>query len=410
MTLLTEAQIQTLRHDFPILEQKIHGQPLVYLDNAATTQKPRQVLDRMQQYYHNENANVHRGIHHLSTLATQAYEDARSTVAKFLNAHEVDEIVFVRGTTEAINLVAHSFGHQFLSPGDEVIITAMEHHANIVPWQLLRERMGITLKILPMNANGELLIEQLPELINVRTKLIGIVHLSNTLGTINPIRELITLAHQHDIPVLVDGAQAVSHLQVDVQNLDCDFYAFSGHKLFGPTGIGVLYGKRKWLEEMHPYQSGGNMIRSVSFAKTEFNDLPYKFEAGTPNMAGAIGLSAAISYLQTIGLENIQAYEQQLLNYAKEALLHLPDVRLIAAPTQHASILSLVHDHIHAHDIGTILDQAGIAIRSGHHCTMPIMEFYGIPATARVSFAFYNTFEEIDRLIAGLEYVQEVFR
>jgi cysteine desulfurase/selenocysteine lyase len=405
---LTPQDVARIRADFPILHEQVNGKPLVYLDNAATTQKPKQVIARLNQFYMQENSNVHRGLHALSQIATDCYEAARATTQRFINAGHPEEIIFVRGTTEAINLVAHSFGQQFRA-GDEIIISAMEHHSNIVPWQILCQQTGAKLRVIPMNEAGELLFDQYLELLNERTRLVAVVHLSNALGTINPIAEMIAAAHAKNIPVLIDGAQAVSHLPVDVQALDCDFYTFSGHKCFGPTGIGVLYGKRALLDRMPPYQSGGDMIRSVTFEETEYNILPYKFEAGTPNIAGAIGLATALDYLQAIGLKNIQEYEHELLVRATEKLLTFPEVRLIGTAKNKASILSFVFDNIHAHDVGTILDQEGVAIRSGHHCAMPVMDFYHIPASARASFAFYNTFEEIDCLVSALHQVHEVF-
>lgn len=407
--MLSEQQVLELRKDFPILQQKVNNHALVYLDNAATTQKPRYVIDRMQQYYALENANIHRGLHHLSMLATQAYEQARTTVANFIHAKHPEEIIFVRGTTEAINLIAQSYGFSELQQGDEIIITQMEHHSNIVPWQMLCQRIGATLKVLPMNTSGELIVSALPQLISDRTKLISVIHVSNTLGSINPIAEIIAIAKKNHIPVCIDGAQAVSHLPVDVQQLDCDFYAFSGHKLFGPTGIGVLYGKKHWLEKLPPYQGGGQMIKSVSFEKTEYSDIPNKFEAGTPHIAGAIGLAAAIEYVQAIGLENIYAYEHALLHYLHESITQIPGVTVIGHAQHKTSIVSFVIKDIHAHDVGTILDADGIAIRSGHHCTMPIMDFYHIPASARASIAFYNLTQEVDVFIHGLQHVFEVF-
>lgn len=398
-----------IRNDFPILRQRVHGKPLVYLDNAATSQKPQVVIDRLQQYYLRENANVHRGIHSLSEMATQAYEGARDTVRRFLNATDPCEIIFVRGTTEAINLVAQSYGRTFLQAGDEIVVSAMEHHSNIVPWQILCEQIGAKLRVIPFNYQGELSLEEYEQLLTERTKFVSIVHVSNALGTINPIKHIVAQAHRRGIPVLVDGAQAVPHMQVDVQELDCDFYAFSGHKLFGPTGIGVLYGKAHLLERMPPYQGGGDMISVVTFEKTHYNTLPYKFEAGTPHIAGVIGLGAAIEYVQQVGLSRIATYEKELLDYATQALTAIPGLRIIGTAREKASVLSFVLDNVHAHDIGTILDREGIAVRAGHHCAMPVMQRFGVPATARASLAFYNTKDEIDALVAAIHTVIEVF-
>lgn len=398
-----------IREDFPILKQKVHGKPLVYLDNAATSQKPQIVIDTISRYYATENANVHRGIHALSEIATHAYEGARETVRRFLNAADTREIIFVRGTTEAINLVAQSYGRTFLTAGDEIVISAMEHHSNIVPWQILCEQVGARLQVIPFNHNGELLLDEYARLLNERTKFVSVVHVSNALGTINPVRHIIEMAHRRGIPVLIDGAQAVPHLPVKVQELDCDFYAFSGHKLCGPTGIGVLYGKADLLKRMPPYQGGGDMISVVTFEKTHYNTLPYKFEAGTPNIAGVIGFGAAINYVQAIGLDRIAAYETELLAYATEALEEIPGLRIIGTAQEKASVVSFVLDCAHPHDIGTILDREGVAIRAGHHCAMPVMQRFGVPATARASFAFYNTPEEIDALVRAIHTVRKVF-
>ncbi|GBC81259.1 Cysteine desulfurase SufS [bacterium HR10] len=398
-----------VREDFPALHQRVQGKPLIYLDNAATTQKPRPVLEALRRFYEQDCSNVHRGVHTLSQRATEAYERARETVRRFLNARSEEEIIFVRGTTEAINLVAHSFGRARVRAGDEILISAMEHHSNIVPWQILCEETGARLRVAPINDDGELILDEFERLLTARTRLVAITHLSNALGTIPPVREIIQLAHARGIPVLLDGAQAVAHLKVDVQELDCDFYAFSGHKLYGPTGIGVLYGKAEWLEAMPPYQGGGDMISSVTFEKTTYNRLPYKFEAGTPHIAGAIGLGAAIEYVTTLGLDAIAAHERDLLIYATEALSGIPGLRLIGTAREKASILSFTLEGIHPHDIGTILDHEGIAIRAGHHCAQPVMERFGVPATARVSFALYNTREEVDALVAALQKVREVF-
>jgi len=401
--------IEKIREDFPILKQQVRGKPLIYLDNAATSQKPKIVIDTVRRYNLTDNANVHRGLHLLSERATQAFEDARSKVQRFINAAEPREIIFVRGTTEAINLVAQSYGRAHVKAGDEVLITAMEHHSNIVPWQILREERGAVLRVAPINDDGEVVLEEYERLLNPKTKLVAVAHVSNALGTINPVKRMIELAHRWNIPVLVDGAQAAPHLPVDVRHLDCDFYAFSGHKLFGPTGIGVLYGKERLLEVMPPYQAGGEMILSVTFEKTIYNALPYKFEAGTPHIAGAIGLGAAIPYVQGIGLEAIGAYEHDLLGYGTQALSSIEDLKLIGTAKEKAAVLSFVLNGVHAHDIGTILDQEGIAIRTGHHCAMPVMQRFGVPATARASLAFYNTKEEIDALVRAIYKVKEVF-
>ena len=398
-----------IREDFPILTQTVHGKPLVYLDNAATSQKPQIVIDTISRYYATENANVHRGIHALSEMATQAYEGARDTVRRFLNAADTREIIFVRGTTEAINLVAQSYGRTFLTAGDEIVISAMEHHSNIVPWQLLCEQVGARLQVIPFNYNGELLLDEYARLLNERTKFVAVVHVSNALGTINPVTHMIEMAHRRGIPVLLDGAQAVPHLPVNVQELDCDFYAFSGHKVCGPTGIGVLYGKADLLKRMPPYQGGGDMISVVTFEKTHYNTLPYKFEAGTPNIAGVIGLGAAIKYVQALGLDRIAAYEHELLADATEALEEIPGLRIIGTAQEKASVVSFVLDCAHPHDIGTILDREGVAIRAGHHCAMPVMQRFGVPATARASFAFYNTPAEIDALVRAIHTVRKVF-
>jgi len=401
--------VERIRNDFPILKQQVHGKPLVYLDNAATSQKPQVVIDTVTQYYLAQNSNVHRGVHFLSEQATQAFEGARAKVARFLNASNAREVIFVRGATEGINLVAQSYGRTFIKAGDEILISAMEHHSNIVPWQMLCEQIGARLRVIPFNYDGELFLDEYERLLNEWTKLVAVVHVSNALGTINPIKQIIEMAHRRGIPVLVDGAQAVPHMRVDVQALDCDFYAFSGHKLFGPTGIGVLYGKADLLEAMPPYQGGGDMISAVTFEKTHYNTLPYKFEAGTPDIAGVIGLGVAIDYLSEIGLDAITAYEHELLAYATDALSTIKGVRIIGTAREKAGVLSFVLDGIHAHDIGTILDHEGIAIRAGHHCAMPVMQRFGVPATARASLAFYNTKEEVDALIRAIHKVIEVF-
>lgn len=401
-------EVARWRQDFPILSETVHGKPLVYLDNAATSQKPSSVIECDTRYYGEINANVHRGVHSLSQRATDAFESARDTVRRFVNAARREEIVFVRGTTEAINLVAASFG-QRLRSGDEILITEMEHHSNIVPWQLLCERSGATLRVAPIDDTGELRLDEFARLLGPATRLVAVTQLSNALGTINPVRQLVELAHAAGAVVLVDGAQAAAHLPGDVQALDCDFYAFSGHKLYGPTGIGVLYGKATLLETMPPYQGGGDMIRQVTFAKTTYNDLPYKFEAGTPHIAGAIGLGAAIDYVNTIGLSAIAAHEQVLLAYATEQAVQIPGLRLIGTARDKASILSFTVEGVHPHDVGTVLDLEGVAVRAGHHCAMPVMAHFGLPATVRASFALYNTVEEVDVLMRAIRKAQEVF-
>lgn len=401
--------IDRIRQDFPILQQTVHGRPLVYLDNAATSQKPQVVIDALTRYYTEQNSNIHRGVHYLSQLATREYEGARVKVQKFLNAAEEHEIIFTRGTTDSINLVALSYGRKFVKEGDEIIISALEHHSNIVPWQMLCEAVGAKLRVIPINDAGELLLDEYAALLNSRTKLVAVAHMSNALGTINPVKRIIELARAQDIPVLLDGAQAAPHLKVDVRELDCDFYAFSGHKLCGPTGIGVLYGKSEWLNAMPPVQGGGDMIASVTFEKTTYNTLPHKLEAGTPHIEGGIGLGVALDYLSDIGLDAIAAYEQELLDYATETIGAIPGVRLIGTAREKASVLSFVLDDIHPHDIGTILDQEGIAIRAGHHCAQPVMQRFKVPATARASFAFYNTKTEIDALAEGIQKAIEVF-
>jgi cysteine desulfurase/selenocysteine lyase len=405
----SEFNIEKIRCDFPILTRQVHDQPLVYLDNAATTQKPQAVIDAISHYYAFNNANIHRGVHLLSQTATDAYEGARETIQHFLNAESSSEIIFVRGATEGINLVAQTCGRQHLGAGDEVVITAMEHHSNIVPWQILCEEKDARLRIAPINDEGELLLGEFEALLNPKTKFVAIPHVSNALGTINPVAQIVEMAHARNIPVLVDGAQAVPHTAVDVKALDCDFYVFSGHKIYGPTGVGVLYGKRALLEAMPPYQGGGDMIRSVTFEQTLYNQLPYKFEAGTPNIAGVIGLAAAIEYVQAIGLDGISAYEHELLVYGTRKLSSIPGLKLIGTAKEKASVLSFVMDDIHPHDIGTILDRQGIAIRTGHHCAQPVMQRLGIPATARASLAMYNTTGELDALVAGIHKLKEVF-
>lgn len=407
-TSVTGLDVEVIRKDFPILHQTVHGKPLAYLDNAATTQKPRVVIDAIRQYYESENANIHRGVHYLSERATADYERARSVVRAFLNARDSAEIIFVRGTTEAINLVAATYGRTQLQPGDEVLITAMEHHSNIVPWQMICEERGARLRVVPINDHGELIIEEFEKLLSARTRLAAITHVSNALGTVNPVQELVRLCHAHGVPVLIDGAQAVAHLRVDVQALGCDFYAFSGHKVYGPTGIGVLYGRKELLERMPPYQGGGDMIRSVSFERTLYADPPYRFEAGTPHIAGAIGLAAAIEYLTGLGIEQVHAWEGQLVRYGVEQLAQIPGLRLIGTPRERAAVISFVLDGVHAHDVGTVLDLEGIAVRAGHHCAQPVMQRYGVPATVRASLAVYNRLEEIDRLVMAVRKAKEL--
>ena len=397
-----------LRAEFPILSTTAHGKPLVYLDNAATSQKPRAVIDRLERYYTTENANVHRGVYDLSERATAEYERAREKARAFVNAASTREIVFVRGTTEGINLVASSWGRSSLQPGDEVLVSAMEHHSDIVPWQLVCEERGAVVRVIPMNRRGELLLEEYERLLTDRARIVAVAHVSNSLGTVNPIADMVRLAHARGIPVLVDGAQAAPHLRIDVQALGADFYTVSGHKMFGPTGIGVLYGREALLEAMPPYQGGGDMIKSVTFEETIYNDLPHKFEAGTPSIASGMGLGAAVDYINQINLDAVAAFEHDLLAYATDALLKIPRVRIIGRAKEKASVLSFVIDGIHPHDIGTVLDMEGVAIRTGHHCAQPVMQRFGIPATARASFAFYNTKEEVDILVKGIEKVIEV--
>jgi cysteine desulfurase/selenocysteine lyase len=401
--------VHRIREDFPILKLEVNGRPLVYLDSAATSQKPQTVIDAINRYYTEQNANVHRGVHYLSQLATREYEEARVKVQRFIHAAEPHEIIFTRGATESINLVANSYGRKFVHRGDEIIISAIEHHSNIVPWQMLCEQTGAKLRVIPINDHGELLIDEFAQMLSPKVKLVAIVHLSNALGTLNPVKRIIELAHSHDVPVLLDGAQAAPHIKLDVQDLDCDFYAFSGHKMCGPTGIGVLYGKSEWLNAMPPFMGGGDMIASVTFEKTTYNVLPAKFEAGTPHIEGAIVLGVAIDYLNSVGLDRIAAYEHELLNYATEVISALPGIKIIGTAREKASVLSFILDNIHPHDIGTILDQDGIAIRAGHHCAQPVMKRFGVPATARASFAFYNTKEEIDALAEGIQKAIEVF-
>jgi len=401
--------VQKFRRDFPNLKLKVYGKPLVYLDNAATTFKPQCVIDAVSDYYTQGTSNVHRGVHYLSEHATKAFEDSRQTVQQFLNAQSPQEIIFTRGTTESINLVAQSFGRAFLKVGDEILISHMEHHSNIVPWQILGQQIGCVLKVAPINEKGELIWDEFIRLLTPKTRLVSMVYVSNSLGTVNPMAQIIKEAHSRDIPVLVDGAQAVTYQPVDVQVLDCDFFAFSGHKIFGPTGIGVLYGKQQLLESMPPYQGGGDMIASVSFAQTTYNVLPYKFEAGTPAIAEAIGLRAALNYVQTIGLDNMASHKKALLIYGTKVLSSIPGVRLIGSASEKTSILSFVVEGIHPHDLGTIVDREGVAIRTGHHCTQPVMAFFKVPATARASLAFYNTKEELDILVKAIYRAKEIF-
>ncbi len=405
-----ELDVARVRADFPILSRTVHGKPLVYLDNAATTQKPQCVIDALVRFYTEDCSNIHRGVHELSERATAAYEQTRSRIRRFINAAEDREIVFVRGATEAINLVAQTFGRMRLAAGDEVVISALEHHSNIVPWQLVCAERGARLRVAPINERGEILIDELEKLLGPRTRMLAVSHVSNALGTVNPVARIVELARGRGIPVLVDGAQAVPHMKIDVRALDCDFYAFSGHKMYGPTGIGVLYGKARHLEDMPPYQGGGDMIASVTFERTEFAKLPHKFEAGTPSIAAGIALGAAVDYLEKLGMDAVARYEGELLRYATEALAAVPGLRIIGTAAHKAGVVSFVLDGIHPHDIGTILDQEGVAVRTGHHCAQPVMDFFGVPATARASLAFYNTRAEIDALVAGLRKVAEVFR
>lgn len=406
---LTTNNVDILRKDFPILSREVYGKPLVYFDNGATTQKPKVVLNTIEKFYNSINANIHRGVHKLSAESTDEYEKAREVVRAFLNAEKTSEIVFTSGTTASINLVAFSFGEVFVKSGDEVIVTEMEHHSNIVPWQLLCERKGANLKVLPFDENGELKIDMLESLITPKTRILSVTHVSNTLGTVNPIKQIIEIAHRHNVPVLIDGAQGAKHGIIDVQNLDADFYAFSGHKVYGPTGIGVLYGKEKWLNQMVPWQGGGDMIATVSFAKTTFNELPFKFEAGTANYIGAAGLATAIEYYKSIGIEQATAYETELLNYATKKLLEIDGLRIIGTAKNKASIISFILKDIHPYDTGMILDKMGIAVRTGNHCTQPVIDHFEIDGTVRASLAFYNTYEEVDRLAEGVTKVKEMF-
>ncbi len=401
--------INKVREDFPILSRQIYGKPLVYFDNGATTQKPLCVLDAMRNEYLNVNANVHRGVHYLSQQATDLHEAARETVRKFINAPKVEEVIFTRGTTESLNLVVSSFGDRFLSEGDEVIVSVMEHHSNIVPWQLLAAKKGIAIKVIPMTDDGDVIMEEYEKLFNEKTRIVSITQVSNVLGTINPVKEMIRIAHEHEVPVMVDGAQSTPHMKVDVQDLDCDFFAFSGHKIYGPTGIGILYGKEKWLDEMPPYQGGGEMIESVSFEKTTFEKLPFKFEAGTPDYVATHGLATALNYVTELGLDNVFAHEQELTRYAMEQMKEIPGMRLFGTSQHKDAVISFLVGDIHHLDMGTLLDRLGIAVRTGHHCAEPLMHRLGISGTVRASFALYNTKEEVDALIAGIKRVSQMF-
>ena len=401
--------VERIRTDFPILKLQVNGKPLVYLDNAASSQMPQQVIDRLVRYQTTQHANINRAVHSLSEIATNEYEQARRKLQHFIHAREEREVIFTSGTTDAINLVMHGYGRKFIGPGDEIILTTMEHHSNIVPWQMLAEEKGATIRVVPINDAGELVIEDYERLFNKRTKFVSVMHVSNALGTINPVKQMIAFAHARGVPVLVDGAQAVPHMQVDVQDLDCDFYAFSGHKLCGPTGIGILYGKAALLERMQPFKGGGDMILSVTFEKTTYNTIPHRFEAGTPPIAAAIGLAAAVDYLSGIGMDAIEKHELGLLHYATAQLSRLPGVRIIGTAKNKAAVLSFTVDGVHPHDIGTLLNQDGIAVRTGHHCAQPVMQRFKLPATSRASFAFYNTLDEVDALIAGIRTVQKVF-
>lgn len=401
--------INKVREDFPILSRQIYGKPLVYFDNGATTQKPLCVLDAMRNEYLNVNANVHRGVHYLSQQATDLHEAARETVRKFINAPKVEEVIFTRGTTESLNLVVSSFGDRFLSEGDEVIVSVMEHHSNIVPWQLLAAKKGIAIKVIPMTDEGDVIMEEYEKLFNEKTRIVSITQVSNVLGTINPVKEMIRIAHEHEVPVMVDGAQSTPHMKVDVQDLDCDFFAFSGHKIYGPTGIGVLYGKEKWLDDMPPYQGGGEMIESVSFEKTTFEKLPFKFEAGTPDYVATHGLATALNYVTELGVDNIFAHEQELTRYAMEQMKEIPGMRLFGTSQHKDAVISFLVGDIHHLDMGTLLDRLGIAVRTGHHCAEPLMHRLGISGTVRASFALYNTKEEVDALIAGIKRVSQMF-
>lgn len=401
---------EDIRADFPILQTKVYGKPLVYLDNAATTQKPRCVVDTICGNYYTQNANIHRGVHFLSQRATEAHEEARKTVQKFLNAKSEREIIFTRGTTEAVNLVASSFGKAFCKEGDEIVVSQMEHHSNIVPWQILQADRGVSLKVIPFDEKGVLQVDKLNDLLTERTKLVAVAHVSNTLGTVNPVKEIVRMAHERGIPVLVDGAQSVPHMKVDVQDIDADFYVFSGHKIYGPTGMGALYGKEEWLDKLPPYQGGGEMIKNVSFEKTTFNELPFKFEAGTPDYIGSTALAEAIRYVEAIGMDNIARHEQALLKYATEKLSQIENIRFIGEAENKSGLVSFLVGDIHPYDLGAILDKLGIAVRTGHHCAEPVMKAFGIEGTVRASFGIYNTLEEIDILVAGVERAARMFR
>ena len=402
--------VERIRADFPILKLKVNGKPLAYLDNAASSQMPQPVIDRWVRYQTAEHSNIHRAVHYLSEKATAEYEIARRKVQAFMNAKEDREVVFTSGTTDAINLVAHGYGRKFIGAGDEIVLTTLEHHANIVPWQMVAEEKGAKIRVVPVNDRGELIIEEYLKLLGPRTKIVGVGHVSNALGTINPVREMIEAAHAKGIPVLVDGAQSVPHMKLDMQALDCDFYAFSGHKMYGPTGIGILYGKAAWLEKMQPFKGGGDMILSVTFEKTTYNVIPGKFEAGTPPIAAAVTLGAAVDYLTGVGIERVHTHETDLLDYATDQVNRLPGVRIIGTAEKKAAVLSFVVDGVHPHDVGTLLNEDGIAVRTGHHCAQPVMQRFGIPATSRASFAFYNTHAEVDALVAGIKRVQKVFK
>jgi len=406
---MTNWDVEKIRKDFPVLSQTVNGQPLVYLDNSASSQVPQVVIDRGSKYLEEEHSNIHRGVHYLSQHATTAYEAAREKVKRFINAREAKECIFVRGTTEGVNLVASSYGRKFIREGDEILISQMEHHSNIIPWQVVAEERGAKVRVIPMNDRGELIIDEYENMLNERTRMVAVAHVSNSLGTINPIKEMTETAHKFGVPVCVDAAQSVPHFPVDVQDLDCDFFVFSGHKMFAPTGSGIMYGKREWLDQMPPYQTGGGMIRSVSFEGTTYAPIPDKFEAGTPAIAAGIGLGAAIDYINSLDFNAAAAYEHELLDYATERLAAIPGVRIIGTAAKKASVLSFTIENVHPHDIGTILDQSGIAVRAGHHCAQPVMQFFDVPATARASFAFYNTKQEVDKLADAVQKVIEVF-
>lgn len=406
---MTNYDVDLIRRDFPILERQVYGRPLVYLDNGATTQKPRQVVEAMTEEYYNVNANVHRGVHFLSQQATELHEAARETVRRFLNARSTSEIIFTRGTTESINLVATTFGDAFLNEGDEVIVSEMEHHSNIVSWQLVQARKGIRLRVIPITDEGELCLDEFEQMFNEHTRMVSVTHVSNVLGTVNPVKRIVEIAHAHDVPVFIDGAQSTPHFPVDVQAIDCDFFAFSGHKIYGPTGVGVLYGKESWLDRLPPYMGGGEMIRNVSFEQTTFNDLPFKFEAGTPDYVATTGLARALDYVSALGMECIHAHEQELVRYAMEQMSAIPDLRFIGTPKEKDAVISFLVGDIHPLDMGTLLDRLGIAVRTGHHCAEPLMHRMGIESTVRASFGLYNTKAEIDALVAGIERVSRMF-